>query len=227
MPNSINGHSTNSYKTLDGIFTQLATFDQQPALLAVSKRQDSSQLREAFLAGQKRFGENYLQEALTKIEQLKDLNIEWHFIGPIQSNKCKAIAENFHWVQSLDRSTIADKLNKHCPNNKILQVCVQINIDQEKDKSGIHERELDEFCAHIQSLPKLQLRGLMLIPKATENISEQKQSFVKMHTHFKSLQKKYSHIDTLSMGMSGDYLIALEEGATMIRLGSALFGKRN
>ena len=212
---------------LNNINTQLSLFKQNSTLLAVSKKQTASTIQQAYLLGQRRFGENYAQEALPKIEELRDLNIEWHFIGPIQSNKCRAIAENFHWAQSLDRISIADKLNKLCPANKTLQVCVQVNVDKEANKSGIYIEELENLCMHIHALPRLELRGLMLIPKATKCISEQRQSFAKIKEQFMLLQKKYAQLDTLCMGMSNDYLIALEEGATMIRIGTALFGKRN
>lgn len=211
---------------LHQLLQELGTFPQNPKLLAVSKQQSAEQIAQAFLAGHKRFGENYVQEALDKILQLSAYDIEWHFIGPIQSNKCKTIAQHFHWIQSLDRIKVAEKLNHYCPEGKILNVCVQVNIDQEINKSGILENEILNFCQSLSTFPHLKLRGLMAIPKASESHSEQRQSFAKLAHCFKQLQTQYPSIDTLSMGMSDDYRIALEEGATMIRLGSKLFGAR-
>lgn len=195
-------------------------------LLAVSKQQNAETLAQAFLAGQTCFGENYLQEALAKMQLLQDYAIEWHFIGPIQSNKCKAIAEHFQWVQSVDRFNIAEKLAKFCPSGKILQICVQVNVDQEVNKSGLQINEVFDFCEAIKNFPQLCLRGLMAIPKVSENSDDQRKSFVKLANCFKELQKHYPTMDTLSMGMSNDYKIALEEGASLIRLGSKLFGER-
>jgi PLP dependent protein len=213
-------------KKLNVITQELHAFPQNPKLLAVSKQQSAEQIAVAFLAGHKRFGENYAQEALPKMLQLRAYDIEWHFIGPIQSNKCKIIAENFHWVQSLDRIKVAEKLNSYCPQGKILNVCVQVNIDQEINKSGMLENEVLNFCQSLKAFPRLKLKGLMAIPKATQNHSEQRQSFAKLARCFKQLQMQHPDIDTLSMGMSVDYHIALEEGATMIRIGSKLFGAR-
>ena len=211
---------------LHRLLQEFDTLPQNPKLLAVSKQQSAAQIAVAFLAGQKRFGENYAQEALDKILQLSTCDIEWHFIGPIQSNKCKIIAQHFHWVQSLDRIKIAEKLNRYCPEGKVLNVCVQVNIDQEVSKSGILENEIASFCHSLSAFPRLKLRGLMAIPKANESHSEQRQSFAKLTDCFKQLQIQHPSVDTLSMGMSDDYRIALEEGATMIRLGSKLFGAR-
>lgn len=195
-------------------------------LLAVSKQQTAETLEQAFLAGQKSFGENYLQEALTKMQLLQAYDIEWHFIGPIQSNKCKSIAEHFHWVQSVDRFKIAEKLATYCPAGKILQICVQVNIDQDANKSGLQVNEVIDFCDSIKKFPQLCLRGLMAVPQVSENRDEQRKSFVKLANCFKALQRHYPEIDTLSMGMSNDYQIALEEGASLIRIGSKLFGER-
>ncbi len=226
---------SNLAEHLDGINTRLnicltrlagSQSVQKPVLLAVSKGQSAQQIREAYQLGLHRFGENYLQEALQKMAVLTSLDIEWHFIGPIQSNKCKAIAEHFCWVQSLDRIKIAEKLNQYCPADKILNVCVQINIDDEKQKSGIRVKELEDFCTRLSQLPHLRLRGLMAIPKVTESVSEQRQSFANIAKVFKILQTTYVDIDTLSMGMSDDFELACEQGSTMIRLGTALFGKR-
>ena len=231
MTNNLTQTQNNSPKSIAQqiitITEQLSQYKHRPQLLAVSKKQSTANIREAFEAGQCRFGENYLQEALEKIQTLEDLTIEWHFIGPIQSNKCKAIAESFHWVQSLDRIKVAKKLNDYCPDGKKLHVCIQVNIDREENKSGIYAEDLERFCEQLSPFNNLNLRGLMLIPKARESISEQRQSFAKLHALFTRLQDKYPTIDTLSMGMSKDYDIALEQGSTMIRLGTSLFGTRN
>ena len=199
---------------------------RRPELLAVSKGQPIQRIQEAYQLGLRRFGENYLQEALEKMDALPATDIEWHFIGPLQSNKCKTIAERFSWVQSLDRLKIAQKLNHYCPANKTLNVCVQVNVDNEIQKAGINTNSVDDFCAELSRFPRLRLRGLMLLPKITESVSEQRQSFANIAHIFKHLQKTYPDIDTLSMGMSDDFEIACEQGSTMIRLGSALFGKR-
>jgi len=160
------------------------------------------------------------------MEDLKAYPIEWHFIGPIQSNKCKAIAENFHWVQSLDRLKIAEKLTNYCPKGKILNICVQVNVDMEENKSGILIEDLPNFCDSLGAFTQLKLRGLMAIPKASESFDKQRESFAKLASSFKELKASYPDVDTLSMGMSNDYQIALNEGSTMIRIGTSLFGSR-
>ena len=207
----------------------LDTFPQTPRLLAVSKKKPAELIEIAYTSGQYAFGESYLQEACKKIVELKHLsNLEWHFIGPIQSNKCKQIAMNFDWVQSLDRLKVAARLNEHCPEGKTLQVCVQINIDTEKQKAGLQPEALSDFCERLSTFPKIQLRGLMAIPKAGKSISEQHTSFARIAECYTRLQQQFPDktIDTLSMGMSNDYAIALEHGATLIRLGSTIFGER-
>ncbi len=207
----------------------LARYPQKPRLLAVSKTQPAALLEQAYLAGQRAFGENYVQEGCTKITALRHLpNIEWHFIGPIQSNKCKHIAEHFHWVQSLDRLKIAALLNQHCPPHKRLQVCIQVNIDNEAQKAGIAPEALLSFCEALLAFPQLQVRGLMVLPKAGKSIGEQDASFARIAQHFAALQAQFpaQTIDTLSMGMSDDYLAALKHGSTLIRIGSAIFGER-
>lgn len=218
----------NSIKdALARIETPLKEINPDARILAVSKKQSIESIREAYLCGQHHFGENYLQEALPKIEQLKELtDIQWHFIGPIQSNKCKAIAEHFDWVQSIDRLSIAKKLNEHCPASKQLQVCVQVNLDEEKQKAGIAFEDVSSFCQSLQQFEHLTLRGLMLIPKANQEQSSLKARFNKMAQYFNTLKKDYPEMDTLSMGMSQDYILALEAGATMVRIGSAIFGER-
>ena len=196
-------------------------------LLAVSKSKPANVVREAFLAGQKYFGENYLQEALTKQQQLKDLVINWHFIGPIQSNKTQAIAENFSWVHGVDRVKIAERLNAgRPPHLPPLNICIQINVSGESSKSGIGPQEAETLANAIVTLPHLKLRGLMAIPAPTKDTALQHEPFKLVRDCYNNLNNKGFQLDTLSMGMSGDYLVAIEEGATIIRVGSAIFGTR-
>lgn len=193
-------------------------------LIAVSKTQPASAIRQAYHAGQRMFGENYLQEALDKQQQLTDLqDLEWHFIGPVQSNKTRLIAEHFSWVHSVDRLKIAQRLSEQRPSSlSALNVCIQINIDDENTKSGVQLQALPELVAAVKSLPKLQLRGLMAIPAAGNNPEQQRAAFRKMT----ELKNQYSFMDSLSMGMSGDLEIAIAEGATLVRVGTDIFGSR-
>jgi len=196
-------------------------------LLAVSKAQTAEKLREAYQAGQTKFGENYLQEALNKKIELTDLNIEWHFIGPIQSNKTQPIAQHFSWVHGVDRLKIAQRLSDARPADlPPLQICLQVNISGEASKSGIAPNELLELVKSVDALPKLRLRGLMTIPEPTDDEALQRQQFKKMRLLLNDLKKEGITLDTLSMGMSSDYKIAIEEGATIVRIGSAIFGAR-
>lgn len=196
-------------------------------LLAVSKTQSADVLRQAAEAGQVYFGENYLQEALVKINALKDLNLEWHFIGPIQSNKTRDIAENFDWVQSVDRLKIAQRLSSQRPVSLgNLNICIQVNIDNESSKSGVAPTELLSLAKQISQLNNLQLRGLMIIPTHSDDIKQQQQSFQQAKMLFRQLAEIYPAVDTLSMGMSGDMAVAIAEGSTMVRIGTAIFGPR-
>lgn len=206
---------------------QLAQADQTVQLLAVSKAQAADAIREAYAAGQRQFGENYLQEALDKQAQLSDLAILWHFIGPIQSNKTQSIAQHFDWVHSVDRLKIALRLNDARANNRTpLQVCVQINISNEASKSGVLVADLQATVAAIAKLPHLQLRGLMAIPAPSQNLSVQRQQFKQVRQCYDNLLALGYQLDTLSIGMSDDYAVAIEQGATIVRIGSALFGAR-
>ncbi len=196
-------------------------------LLAVSKAQPASAIREAFLAGQKSFGENYLQEALTKQQALRDLNIDWHFIGPIQSNKTTPIAENFNWVHGVDRLKIAERLNAARPTSLApLNICIQLNISDEASKGGVTEQELLPLALAIKQLPNIKLRGLMAIPAPTSDAAQQHAQFKLVRDCYDELNSKGLELDTLSMGMSNDYLVAIAEGATIVRIGSAIFGAR-
>lgn len=195
-------------------------------LIAVSKAQPASAMREAFAAGQSAFGENYLQEALNKQIELSNLAIEWHFIGPIQSNKTQAIAQHFAWVHGVDRLKIAQRLNDARSGEAPLQVCIQVNVSNEDSKSGVLPDEVHTLAEAIRHLPNLTLRGLMAIPEPTNNIELQHQQFRIVHTLLEQLNQQGFALDTLSMGMSNDYVVAIAEGATMVRIGSAIFGAR-
>lgn len=197
------------------------------SLLAVSKTHPPETLRAAYAAGQRAFGENYLQEALAKIDALADLPIEWHFIGPIQSNKTKPIAERFAWVHSVERAKIADRLSVQRPENlPPLQVCLQVNVSGEASKSGALPEELPALAAHVDALPHLKLRGLMTIPRDTDDPAEQRAQFHILRELMEDLRDRGFVLDTLSMGMSHDLEAAVAEGATLVRVGTAIFGSR-
>jgi len=197
----------------------------RPAIVAVSKQQNFEKIIEAFKAGQTIFAENYLQEALDKQKLLKEYPIEWHFIGPIQSNKCKLIAENFHWVQTVDRIKIAKRLNDNCINKKI-NICIQINISEEESKSGIMLDEVDSFVSQLNQFKQLRLRGIMAIPSHISQEDKLIRELTLLKKIFDNLKIKNKNMDTLSVGMSEDYLLALNYGSTMIRVGSHIFGAR-
>lgn len=196
-------------------------------LLAVSKTWPAERLREAVAAGQHCLGENYLQEALDKIKALADLDIEWHFIGPVQSNKTRDIAAHFDWVQSVDRLKIAQRLDSQRPTElRPLNICLQVNIDQEASKSGCHPQDVIPLAREIAALKQLRLRGLMIIPTQTSDHQQQLATFQRAHDLFAELQSEFSTVDTLSMGMSADMSAAIASGSTMVRIGTALFGQR-
>jgi len=202
--------------------------DSDILLLAVSKTRPAEDIRAAYNCGLREFGESYLQEALQKMAALEDLDLTWHFIGPIQSNKTRPIAEHFDWVHSVGRSKIARRLNEQRPDGLApLQVCLQVNISGEDTKSGAALEELPQLVRDILTLPRLKLRGLMAIPAATDNVQLQRQSFVRLRTALEQLQAIAPGMDTLSMGMSGDMEAAIAEGATIVRVGTAIFGDRN
>lgn len=198
-------------------------------LLAVSKTKPVEVIEEAITAGQTAFGENYVQEGVEKIAYFaQQPNLEWHFIGPLQSNKTRLVAENFDWIQTVDRLKIAERLNAQRPENKApLNVLIQINISDEASKSGIQPEEVDELAKAISLLPNLRLRGLMAIPKPESEAEQQKIALRKMQQLFDRLQVEFEGIDTLSMGMSDDMQSAIECGSTMVRIGTAIFGARD
>ena len=195
-------------------------------LVAVSKGQGQEKILEALKSGHNIFGENYLQEAIDKQKSLTNYKIEWHFIGPIQSNKCKLIAENFSWVHSVDRIKVANKLNDSVQEKTLLNVCMQVNISNEDSKSGLKINEIDSLANHINNLDKLTLRGLMAIPTNTSDDEILRKEYRQLKNIYEDLKEKYISVDTLSMGMSNDYLLAIENGANLVRIGSKIFGKR-
>lgn len=202
--------------------------DRDPAsvrLLAVSKTQPAAALRAAYACGQRDFGENYLQEALDKQAALADLDLTWHFIGPIQSNKTRAIAEHFSWVHSVDRLKIAERLSTQRPAALgPLNLCLQVNVSREASKAGCSAEELPRLAAAVNRLPNLRLRGLMTLPEPCSDADLQRRPFVQLRTLLNELNMP---LDTLSMGMSQDLEAAVAEGATWVRIGSALFGPRH
>ena len=196
-------------------------------LLAVSKTRSADEVAELAGAGQDAFGENYVQEALPKIEALRELGLEWHLIGHLQSNKADAAARAFDWVQSVDRTKLVTALARHRPADAPpLNVLIQVNIDDEASKHGCAPAEVDALADAIAAEPSLRLRGLMAIPAPLEDMQRRRDAFRAMAALFDRLKTRHPGIDTLSMGMSEDFVPAIEEGATMVRIGSALFGAR-
>ncbi len=197
-------------------------------LVAVSKTQPAAFVREAAAAGQLAFGENYVQEGVTKVTDVGLPNLEWHFIGPLQSNKTRPIAEVFHWAHSVDRFKIAERLSAQRPETlPPLQVCLQINISGEKTKSGTSPDDALSLATRIAELPRLKLRGLMTIPEVRGDFAQQRQPFRQLRELFDHLNNNGLALDTLSMGMSNDLEAAIAEGATLVRVGTALFGERH
>lgn len=198
-------------------------------LLAVSKTKPVSAIEEAIQAGQKAFGENYVQEGVEKIAYFnQQADLEWHFIGPLQSNKTKLVAAHFDWIQTVDRLKIAQRLSEQRPADKApLNVLIQINISDEASKSGIAPEDMLPLAKEIALLPNLTLRGLMAIPKPEHEPAQQKIALGKMQQLFNRLQTEFEGIDTLSMGMSDDMAAAIECGSTMVRIGTAVFGARD
>tara|TARA_R110001592_G_scaffold156705_4_gene387299 strand:+ start:3092 stop:3775 length:684 start_codon:yes stop_codon:yes gene_type:complete len=196
-------------------------------LLAVTKTQAPEKLREAYAAGQREFGENYVQEALDKIRLLDLPDLIWHFIGPIQSNKTADIAAHFDWVHSVDRLKIASRLSKQRPEGLApLNICVQVNLSSEDSKSGVALEDAADLCEQIAKLPNLRLRGLMAIPAPCEGLEQQRKVFAPLALLFRELKGCFEHLDSLSIGMSADYEAAIAEGSTIVRVGSAIFGAR-
>lgn len=197
-------------------------------LLAVSKTFPPERVREAASAGQRAFGENYVQEGLAKIDALGDLGLEWHFIGPLQSNKTRPVAEHFAWVHGIDRLKIAERLAEaRGAERPALQVCIQVNVSGEASKSGVSPGDTAALAHGLAALPNLRLRGLMAIPEPTDDMALARQRFAALRALRDALNREGLALDTLSMGMSHDLEAAILEGATIVRVGSAIFGERH
>ena len=213
------------------ISTAEKKFNRTPGivqLIAVSKTRGANELRKAAQTGIKDFGENYLQEALEKQKALTDLGITWHFIGPVQSNKTAEIAAHFDWVHSVDRLKVARRLDEQRPQHLLpLNICLQVNISNEDTKSGVKLEDLDQLAAQVSLLPRLKLRGLMAIPAPDRSESELRADFSAIQKALSRLNNQGFNLDTLSMGMKNDLECAIAEGATMVRIGTAIFGSRN
>ena len=197
-------------------------------ILAVSKTQPAAAVRRLAAGGQRAFGENYVQEALAKQRELADLDLTWHLIGPLQSNKCREVARHFDWLESLDRAKLVPLLaRERAAERGPLNVLVQVNIDDEASKSGCTPDAAAELCALVAAEPRLRLRGLMAIPAPLPDPAARRSAFARMRALFDALRGRHASMDTLSMGMSEDFELAIAEGATMVRVGTALFGARS
>jgi pyridoxal phosphate enzyme (YggS family) len=197
-------------------------------LLAISKKKPVESILEAASAGQRDFGENFVQEGLRKMEEAGRDDLIWHFVGHLQANKTRPVAESFHWVHTVDRLKIAERLSRQRPHDAgDLNVCIQVNIDEEASKAGISVANVPQLAQAVSVLPGLRLRGLMCIPAVRRDIAEQRRPFAKMKMLKDSLQESGISLDTLSMGMTADYVAAVQEGATLVRIGTALFGARD
>ena len=228
MPHSIIEHYQSVKQRIQVACEQANRPVDSVTLLAVSKTKPIEAIQAIAQQGQKAFGENYLQESLVKIEQCPQL--EWHFIGPIQSNKTKPIAEHFQWVHSVDRLKIAQRLSQQRPEGgEKLNILLEVNISEEPSKAGFSPKELFEIAPIIATLPHLKLRGLMAIPQKHEGLTAQRQPFAKMRALLEQLNQQHPEwaLDTLSMGMSGDLEAAIMEGATIVRIGTDIFGARS
>jgi len=216
------------YQAVHRDVTTLAKqFEHSVSLLAVSKKHSIKSIETVYRQGQKSFGENYVQEGVDKVTALSELDIDWHFIGPIQSNKTRLVAEHFHWVHTVDREKTAQRLNDQRPSElPALNVLIQINISEQDSKSGISLSELPTLSQFVASQPHLKLRGLMCIP-APSDAEKLRDDFNRMAEAFNRLKSQYSSVDTLSMGMSGDLDLAIESGSNLVRIGTAIFGERH
>jgi hypothetical protein len=208
--------------------TAAARNDQEVTLLAVSKTFPSRDIRMLYEHGHRAFGENYAQELATKHHELSDCTgLEWHFIGPIQSNKTKLVAENAAWVHTIDRFKIAERLSNQRPSHMAaLNICLQVNVSGEQSKSGITPNELLGLAQQVSQLPQINIRGLMCIPEATDNATRLAEQFSTLVSLKAQLNQQGFKLDTLSMGMSGDLELAIASGSTLVRIGSAIFGAR-
>jgi pyridoxal phosphate enzyme (YggS family) len=222
---------TENFRKIQDLLAKAAVDAVRPTdhirLLAVSKKKPLEAILAAASAGQRDFGENFVQEGISKITAGERDDLTWHFIGHLQANKTRAVAENFQWVHTVDRLKIAERLNRQRPDHvDALNICIEVNVDAEDKKSGVSPAELPELAAAIAKLPRLHLRGLMCLPAIRHDFDEQRKPFSALRGMLESLQASGLALDTLSMGMSADYAAAIVEGATMVRIGTALFGAR-
>ncbi len=206
-------------------------YDRPPGgvrVLAVSKTKPPEAVRAAAEAGQREFGENHVQDALVKLDALGGLDLIWHFIGPVQSNKTRVVATRFDWVHSIDRAKIATRLNAQRPEElPPLEVCIQVNVSGEDSKSGVDPDQVEELARVVSGLPRLKLRGLMTLPRISAGLQTQRQPFATLRRILETLNTRGFALDTLSMGMSNDMEAAIAEGATIVRIGTAIFGARD
>lgn len=225
----MNPHDQALQQVLQTINNAARAADRPPArLLAVSKTQSAQAVAALAGQGQRAFGENYVQEAMGKIQALQALGLEWHLIGPLQSNKCREAAGHFDWLQSLDRAKLIEPLNRYRPADRApLNVLVQVNVDAEASKSGCAPQDALPLARAVAAAPRLRLRGLMGIGAPYPDFAQRRASFRRLREMFDALRQEFPDLDTLSMGMSEDYALAIEEGTTMVRVGSALFGARS
>jgi pyridoxal phosphate enzyme (YggS family) len=227
---SIEKNITSVKQRIDQAVTQAGRDPKSLKLLAVSKTRPASDIEEAFIKGLSAFGENYLQEAIEKINSLATLGAEWHFIGPLQSNKTRQVAEHFDWVHSVDRIKIAKRLSEQRPDHlPPINICLQVNIDAEPSKSGVLPEDAIDLALIISDLPNIHLRGLMAIPKASSTLDSQRQPFRALRLLKEQVNQQLDNsqkLDTLSMGMSGDIEAAILEGSTILRVGTDIFGPR-
>ncbi len=222
---------TENFRKIQDLLAEAAADAGRPAdavrLLAVSKTKPVELIMEAADAGQRDFGENFVQEGIDKIERCGRDDLVWHFIGHLQSNKTRGVAEHFDWVHTIDRLKIADRLSRQRPDHAPdLNVCIQVNIDREPGKSGVILEDLHELAAAVATLPRLRLRGLMCLPAVHDTFEEQRVPFAALREAQEALCSSGLELDTLSMGMTADFAAAIHEGATIVRIGTALFGAR-
>lgn len=228
VPTTLRARIDAVHAAIDRAAKQYGRRSEDITLLAVSKTRSSEEIRQAMACGQRAFGENYASELQEKSNVLADEALSWHFIGPVQSNKTRLIAERADWLHSLDRERIARRLNDQRPEDRpALNVCIQVNISDESSKSGVAPEEVLGLAEQILALPRLRLRGLMAIPAPTDDPIEQRQAFARLRACLEDLQTRGYEVDTLSMGMSDDLQAAIAEGATIVRVGTAIFGPRS
>ena len=222
---------TENFRKIQDLLAKAAVDAGRPAerirLLAVSKKKPAEAVREAYAAGQLDFGENFVQEGVAKIAAVAKDDAVWHFIGHLQANKAKAVAQHFQWVHTIDRLKIARRLSAQRPvDTAALNICIEVNIDAEASKSGVVVSEVAALAAAVADLPGLKLRGLMCLPAIRDDFEAQRQPFARLRELLESLNRSGMQLDTLSMGMTADYAAAIREGATIVRIGTAIFGAR-